>query len=120
MTVVNGNAKMYVYYHYSCFSKLKINTKMIHYCYSNGNNFLSMRRCRSYFDGSAPFFSRFHTISFTPKMRFQTGAWCESAHLCLQRYVTFSNLFRKPHTAVKSLAVQRILMRDACLDGFMF
>jgi len=35
------------------FKRSKVNTEMIHYCHSNGINFLSVRRCGSYFDGSA-------------------------------------------------------------------
>jgi len=43
-----------------------------------------VRRCESYFDGSAHsiphlFFSQFRTINSAPKMRFRTGARCGGA-----------------------------------------
>jgi len=89
MTIVNGNAKIYLYITtvLLCFKRSKINTKMVQFCHLNGNYFLSVRRCGSYFWWlhtlhSAPFFSWFRTINSEPKLRFRTGArcgrWCRS------------------------------------------
>jgi len=65
------------------FKRSKINTKMIYYCHSNGNNFLSVRRFGSSFDGSAlsipPFFNQFRTINSAPKMRFRSCVRCGGA-----------------------------------------
>jgi len=81
MAIVNGNVKVYLLSLLLFFKRSKICTKMIQYCHSNGNNFLSVRRCGSYFDGSAPsiphlVFSRFRTFNSAPKMRFRTDARC--------------------------------------------
>jgi len=52
MTIVNGNEKYAFYYHYNIllvFKRSKINTKMVQYCHSNGNNFLSVQKCGKIF-----------------------------------------------------------------------
>jgi len=48
---------------------------MEQYCHSNGKNVLSVQRCGSYFDGSAPSIPHlFFTAGSAPKLRFCTGS----------------------------------------------
>jgi len=93
MTIVNGNAKIYIYYHYYCFSNVQrsilkwYNIEMI-FCWCGDAKII--------FDISAPFipnlfFSRFRTsISHKGAVPHRCavrrcGRWCGSAHLCGRR-----------------------------------
>jgi len=83
---------------------------MIHYCHLKENNFLSSAEVILMVP-HPPFRTFFQPV---PHHSGVEGGVEVSTSSC---NVTFSKLFG---TAVKSLAVQRILMRDACLDDFTF
>jgi len=74
-------------------------TKMIHHCHSNGNNFLSVWRCGSYFNSSSPSISHFFQQVLYRKCGSTPVHGAEVPNSGCN--VTFSNLFRKPHTVIK-------------------
>jgi len=78
-----------------------------------------LRGLLCYFDGSAPSISHLFSADSAPSIPHRKcgSATVRGAEVPTSACnVTFSNSFRKPHTAVKSLAVQRIFMRNARLE----
>jgi len=74
-------------------------TKMIHYCHSNGNNFLSVRKLIWWFRTlhSAPFFSRFHTINSAPVQKVVRKCPPLLATLLFQSYLR-NHILRSNHS----------------------
>jgi len=122
MTIVKENAKTYIYYHYYCFSNVQrsilkwyiiaIRMEIIFYRCGGAEVILMVAHppFRTFFQLVSH--HQFRTENAVPHrcaVR-SCGRWYGSAHLCLQRYF-FKFVFRKPHTAVKSLAVQWVARR---------
>jgi len=101
MTIVNGNAKRYIYYHHYYFSNVLgsilkwyvITIRMeIIFCRSGGSEVILMVPHPPF---RTFFFIRFRTINSAPKMRFHIGARCGSAHLWFAPTLCASDLVER-------------------------